>query len=1043
MDLTWNVDNDLHFSGHFPIILACNVPVPTSAANISSPAQKIWNYKRADWALFRENVNFNVDLSDVPDIDKVISDFNKKILYAANIAIPEKKLPVNRLPVPWWDDEVKTVIAERRKCLRALRRNPTGANRIAFMRARAVARKMLKTKKRKSWSDFVSSIDHSMSSGEVFHKMGKLRSKYSPRNISAIQDRNNPSLLLYDSLSIANTLGAQFASVSSDANYSADFLSFKAASESSPIDFDYSKTDEFNCPFSYQEMMNSLLSCGSKAAGPDGISFVMLKQLPSGVLENLLRVYNFIWTSGKFPSLWSVATIIPLLKPGKDRHIPVSYRPISLLNCSSKVLEKMINKRLFWFLENKGCLNKFQSGGRYKRSTIDNLVVLEHEVTQGLKNKEFTIASFLDVQKAYDMTWRYKILKKLHTLGISGYLLRYLSKFLYNRRIRVKCNGILSDTFLLENGIIQGSSLSPLLFIVFMDDLLEITQLPMRSLLFIDDLLVVARSKSLDTLVHRFQTTLDRLLLWSKRNGLVFSSDPSKSMCINFSRSRNPPTPVLLYDGRPLKFVDKTKFLGVVWDSKLSWLPHVNYVKQRSLSALNVLKMVSNKQYGVRRSTLLRLYKAYVLPIFDYGCIVYNSARDTSLKKLDPVHNLGIRIATGALRSSPVHSLYVESGVSPLPLRREKLTMNYVSKIASCPLNPVHTLLITPNFDVNLFPPNKPPPLCVRFRNIPTFSAVILNSIFLPYIKPLPPWSFDVPTFDNSLGSDKKDNISSVAFQQHFRDLLYSKYAHFTPCYTDGSKSVNGTSCAYSINNLIVLSTSLNQVVCVYSSELIAIHLCLEHLKFLPSSHFLIISDSKSALTALSNNTSDNPIVAKISVTWRKLKDYGKTVSFLWCPSHSGIAGNEFVDNAARNPVNPHLPLKLCSPLDLKPFAAKLTKTKWQALWDTLPIPNKLKRVKPVIEDWGSSNRDNRYEEVVICRMRIGHTRTTHSFLFKRTPPPSCRCGDPLTVLHILSCHLHANIRASLPTPPALTDSPEGVDSLINYLKAIKLYNMI
>ncbi|KAI5723097.1 hypothetical protein M8J76_001333 [Diaphorina citri] len=140
--------------------------VPTSAANISSPAQKIWNYKRADWALFRENVNFNVDLSDVPDIDKVISEFNKKILYAANIAIPEKKLPVNRLPVPWWDDEVKTVIAERRKCLRALRRNPTGANRIAFMRARAVARKMLKTKKRKSWSDFVSSIDHSMSSGK-------------------------------------------------------------------------------------------------------------------------------------------------------------------------------------------------------------------------------------------------------------------------------------------------------------------------------------------------------------------------------------------------------------------------------------------------------------------------------------------------------------------------------------------------------------------------------------------------------------------------------------------------------------------------------------------------------------------------------------------------------------------------------------------------------------------------------------------------------------------------------------------------------------
>ncbi|KAI5751295.1 hypothetical protein M8J77_006153 [Diaphorina citri] len=149
------------------------------------------------------------------------------------------------------------------------------------------------------------------------------------------------------------------------------------------------------------------------------------------------------------------------------------------------------------------------------------------------------------------------------------------------------------------------------------------------------------------------------------------------------------------------------------------------------------------------------------------------------------------------------------------------------------------------------------------------------------------------------------------------------------------------------------------------------------------------------------------------------------------------------IDNAARNPQNPHLPLKLCSPLDLKPFAAKLVKIQWQTLWDALPIPNKLKRIKPVIENWGSSNRDNRYEEVVLCRMRIGHTRATHSFLFKRTPPPSCRCGVPLTVHHILSCHLHANIRASLPNPPALNDSPESVDSLISYLKSINLFNMI
>lgn len=244
----------------------------------------------------------------------------------------------------------------------------------------------------------------------------------------------------------------------------------------------------------------------------------------------------------------------------------------------------------------------------------------------------------------------------------------------------------------------------------------------MRRLLLIDDLLIIARHKSMDILVHRLQDTLDKLLIWSKSNGLVFSTDPSKSMCMLFSRSRNRATPLIQYDGSPLSFVDKTKFLGLVWDTKMSWLPHVIYTKERALKALNVLKRVSCKKFGVRRSLLIRLHKAYVLPVLDYGSIVYHSGRSNVLDKLNPVHNLGIRIATGALRSSPVQSLYVESGVLPLALRREKLTMNYISKIASCPFNPVHDLLLFSNLVAAQFPPNKPRPLYIRFRSMALFS---------------------------------------------------------------------------------------------------------------------------------------------------------------------------------------------------------------------------------------------------------------------------------------------------------------------------------
>lgn len=123
---------------------------------------------------------------------------NINILSAAYASVPEKKIPTNELPVPWWDDEVKKVIKDRRKALRTLRRSPTIEKKINFMKARAIARRTIKEKRSPGWTEFVQSIDHSIKPGETFHKMGKLRGKYIPKTISAVQDINNPTTLHYD-----------------------------------------------------------------------------------------------------------------------------------------------------------------------------------------------------------------------------------------------------------------------------------------------------------------------------------------------------------------------------------------------------------------------------------------------------------------------------------------------------------------------------------------------------------------------------------------------------------------------------------------------------------------------------------------------------------------------------------------------------------------------------------------------------------------------------------------------------------------------------
>ncbi|KAL1448403.1 hypothetical protein WDU94_005494 [Cyamophila willieti] len=586
----------------------------------------------------------------------------------------------------------------------------------------------------------------------------------------------------------------------------------------------------------------------------------------------------------------------------------------------------MTNKRLFWTLENKQLLNSLQSGGRNKRCTIDNLVFLENEVTKGFANKEHTIAIFLDIVKAFEMTWRYKIIKTLQSYGIGG-----------------------------------------------------------------------------------LQKTV---------------------------------TSQLSYDSVPLVFVDKIRFLGLIWDRKLTWEPHIISTRSRVLTALNALKMVSNKKWGVRRETLLLFYKSYVLPIFDYGSIVYASAKDKFLNKLNTVHHLGIRIATGAYRSSPVESLYVESGIPPLSLRREKLIVNYVSKVSASPFNPVRNILFSP-LNTTGFSVHKPKPLAFRYRDILPFRYQLASCEILPFSRDIPPWfgKDDLPFVDTELCSFKKAETSPLVYKQKFLHIISTKYSSETLCYTDGSKSADSTSCAFSIDGSIQ-SFALNTVNSVFSAELIGIVLCLKAIKNIPSLRFLIVSDSLSALMALSNPGFSCPIISQLFSVWSELKSRGKFVSLLWCPSHCGISGNEAVDLAAKNPVS-LVPLKLCSPFDFKILGKKILLSKWQARWDQVRPDNKLKRLKTKIENWSTSAHDSRFLEVILTRSRIGHSRLTHSYLFTKTDPPICQCGAVLSISHLLTCPSLIQARSRLPCPPSLGDCADGVNSLFLYLRTTNMIQKI
>src|SRR5207248_9531634 len=166
---------------------------------------------------------------------------------------------------------------------------------------------------------------------------------------------------------------------------------------------------------------------GNASAGSDEVASEMLKHVPPDGRKLLLAIFNLVWQSGEFPSSWHQAIVIPLPKPVKDTSYPNNYRPIALTSCICKTMERMVNSRLIYYLEQNHIITEFQSGYRRQRSTMDQLVRLDTWIREGLANGQHVVAVFFDLEKAYDTTWKYGILSDLINAVLRGHLPIFIS----------------------------------------------------------------------------------------------------------------------------------------------------------------------------------------------------------------------------------------------------------------------------------------------------------------------------------------------------------------------------------------------------------------------------------------------------------------------------------------------------------------------------------------------------------------------------------------------------------------------------------------
>ena len=563
VDFDWSIHDDLCGSDHVPIIIK-------TKNKFNFEGKPRWNMEKANWTKFRTKANFDLPITSFFDIDELSQYINKVIIDAATSSIPITKPMYGKISVPWWNGPCRVAVKKKKCAFRRYLRSPTLQNHIFYKKANSEAKQIVKQSKKTSWLNFLAGINPSTSIKEIWSKIGSLKSK----NNNHVSFLNFDNKLIHKPNEIANTLAQSMSNIASFKNRSENFIKFKNENEKN-FNFDTPNYDFYNVPITLKEIKFVLNHCKNSATGEDQIHYHMIKNLSDINLEYIKSFYNVIFLKHFFPKSWSEALIIPILKPGKDPLNPKSYRPISLLSCLYKILDTIINNRLIWFLEKNSLLNKCQSGGRKNRNTMDHVCTISTEIQEAFALQKYHVSVFLDLENAYDKSWQNHILQQLETFKMSGHLPLFIQNFLTNRSIKVNVNNCRSDSFKLEMGIPQGSSLSATLFLVAINSL--VCKLPSyiyRSL-FVDDCRVSIITYDLKTAKEKLQETLKHFEKWCEITGFSFSTTKTKVLICHRKKRVHPPQISLFLNDKLLECVSEFKFLGVILDSKLSWAPHI------------------------------------------------------------------------------------------------------------------------------------------------------------------------------------------------------------------------------------------------------------------------------------------------------------------------------------------------------------------------------------------------------------------------------------------------------------------------------------
>lgn len=648
---------------HSYIFAKCSV----SFARQRAFKRHIWNFSEVNISELNKELNEIELISIIENISHVDDLYSQWFSQVYNIVckyIHNKTVIIRPRDKPWFNSKIRSAIRKRNRLLKKFNKQKTTIAWESYKAQRNNTTRLI----RKAKNDFYFKLNQQLSDSATAPKKwwSCVKSMYKKKNYTSIPNLRVGAEIVTDSCEKASLFNDFFINQGRIEVSDQDLAFFTPVTRSPSLSLSNIATTD-------TEILNLMLKVDtSKACGHDNFSNKIIKMCCEGIAKSFSVLCNISLSRGEFISEWKKANVIPIFKKG-DRQLKENYRPVSLLDSLSKIIEKVVFIRLYKFLENINFFNVHQSGFRPGDSTVYQLTLIIHCIFEALEKGKEVRMVFLDLSKAFDRVWHEGLIFKLQHIGIKDPLLSWLHSYLSERQQRVVIEGQCSNWSKISAGVPQGSVLGPLLFLIYINDICVDVQ--SQCFLYADDTSLFDITDDPSQSSHVLNNDLKVISQWCDKWSMKMNISKCESM--TFSVKRNKIVhPTLFFEDVPIREVRSHTHLGLTLSDNLSWKEHILAIHEKASKALNVFKGL---KFKLNRSTLIVLYKSLIRPLMEYGDIIWDGCSQEDSNILENIQYECARVVTGAIRGTSKANLLSELCWEDLKIRRKihKLILFY------------------------------------------------------------------------------------------------------------------------------------------------------------------------------------------------------------------------------------------------------------------------------------------------------------------------------------------------------------------------------